>query len=80
MEEDALVILETESLAPMIKQLPVINGKAHPYVPRILRKFGPRVIRYMRTIAVVCQHSILSINPYGVNAGINVVLFLIIGF
>ncbi len=61
-------------------QLPVINRKAHPYVPRILRKFGPRVIRYTRTVAVVCQHSILSINPYSVNTGINVLLLLIIGF
>jgi hypothetical protein len=57
-------------------QLPVINGTTHPDVPRILRKLGPRVIRYACTIAVVCQHSIMSINPYSVNAGINVVLFL----
>jgi hypothetical protein len=61
-------------------QLPVINGKTHADVPRILQKFGPRVIRYTCTVAVVCQHSIMSINPYSVNAGINVILFLIIGF
>jgi hypothetical protein len=61
-------------------QLLVINGKTHPDVPRILQKFGPRFIRYMCTIAVVCQHSIMGINPYSVNTGINVVLFLIIGF
>jgi hypothetical protein len=79
MEEDASVILETESFAPRIN-FKVINGKTHPDVPRILRKFGPCVIRYTRTVAVVCQYSILSINPYHVNAGIDVVLFLIIGF